>query len=196
MSNQAPDTVELFMRIQKSLRLLQVWLAVLTCGIFFLVMSLPDSPNYWSSQGPPAWVGQGPPAGLPGQSRYVSNSFAAGWDEMGPDDCIAAASAILYCRNETTNNTLTPVVERVVLCKPGAQPPYAVGDRVAPSWPRDTRLEENADYGEGHLVFFAGSPPEITLKCYVHGGRIGAFGDMPLEVFLDKASAAGAAKDG
>lgn len=106
--------------------------------------------------------------------------------ELPFDAQIEVATVIALVRYEPAADGKSKALISEILKKdPAVTFPYAVGDEYGPLsyYPRpDTK------YGEGGVVFFAGSPPAMRRSMSHSEGRISGLGGMPLQLLRQKAA--------
>jgi hypothetical protein len=98
--------------------------------------------------------------------------------DLPPEQMVAKASAILLVSYQPDGERMKAVVAEVLKKEPDVVLHYGPGDelRYLSYYPKagETR-------GEGQVVFMVGSPAEMRSSFSFDAGRIGGFGDMPLE---------------
>lgn len=117
------------------------------------------------------------------QNRQISPP-APEFHELEIDDQIKQASVIALAKFEPAPDGKKKVIITEFLKKePGVTIYYDVGDEYASAsfYPKG-----NADYGDGMVVFFTGSPAQMRMSMTYSGDRIRGLGDLPVELFRKK----------
>ncbi len=107
--------------------------------------------------------------------------------ELTSDEQIKTASVIILAKYEPAQDgKVKAVVSRILKKDDNVIFHYKIGDELtsASYYPR-----ENTSYGDGLVIFFAGSPPSQKMSMSYEGDRIRSLGDMPLELFKNKCDA-------
>ena len=110
--------------------------------------------------------------------------------ELGIDEQIKKASVIALARYErASDGQMKAIVKEFPKKEPDVQLYYSVGDEYRPSsyYPR-----EKTHYGDGVVIFFAGSPATMRMSMTYSGDRIHGLGDIPIELFRKKCREPGA----
>lgn len=121
---------------------------------------------------------------LTGASEIQSDGPS--FDRLTPEEQIKRATAILVTKHEVTNGKPKAVVVEILKQPPDGSLGYAVGDEVpllSSRYGVDT-----ATYGDGDVVFFAGSSNDMRESVSYRNGRIGGFGEMPLTTLRELVS--------
>lgn len=105
-----------------------------------------------------------------------------GFSEWPLERQIKSASAIVVTTYKQEGPKLKCIVTEILKKEPGTVLNYKVGDEYPPGsrYPKD-----NANYGDGQVVFFVGSPAAMRLSLSYWEGRIMGLGDMPLTMLKD-----------
>ncbi|MGH8524511.1 MAG: hypothetical protein ACREXY_09920 [Gammaproteobacteria bacterium] len=103
----------------------------------------------------------------------------AGFHEFPIEQQIRSASAIVLTKYRRDGDRLTSVVAEILKHKPGTTFHYKVGDEYKAVGDRVIRA--NTHYGDGEVVFFAGSPATVRLSASYTNERIGMAGDVLLD---------------
>jgi len=104
--------------------------------------------------------------------------------ELGPEEKIEEASVIVLANyEEGENGKLKVIMKEFLKYVPGTDFYYSLGDEYKSSsfYPR-----ENTNYGDGMVIFFAGSPAFMKSSMTHADGRIRGMGDMPIELIRSK----------
>lgn len=94
------------------------------------------------------------------------------------EEKIQRSSAILLTEHEKEGTKIKAVVSEI-LKRPDTGLNYSVGDEFPDL---SQYAEAGTDFGDGDVVFFSGSANEERESMTYRHGRIGALGDMPLDV--------------
>jgi hypothetical protein len=99
------------------------------------------------------------------------------FDHLSPEQRVQAASVIALTRWERSGSSLRCVITEIL--KQGANTAfyYKVGDELHS---HQQKVRDNTDYGDGEILFFAGSPARLEETAAYRGDRITALGDMPI----------------
>jgi hypothetical protein len=146
--------------------------------IAWLAVSLFVPMAFRSSGSPVATNGEG--ATLASQSQQPVPQFY----ELPVEEQIKRASVIGLARYEPSSDGKKRAVFREFLKKdPNTTIYYDIGDEYpsASYYPND-----GTAYGDGVIVFFVGSPANMTMSMSYAGDRIHSLGDIPLELFRKK----------
>lgn len=104
--------------------------------------------------------------------------------ELSSEEKIQTASVILLAKYEPSQDgKVKAVISQFLKKDDNVSFHYNIGDELVSSsyYPR-----ENISYGDGLVVFFAGSPPSQKMSMSYEGDRIRSLGDMPMELFKSK----------
>ncbi len=108
----------------------------------------------------------------------------SGFSRLSSVEQIRSASVIAFADWHKSGSTLRCIISEIVKKAPDTAFYYKVGDEFR----RGTqRLSKGADYGDGQVVFFTGSPATFQSAVAYRNGRITAMGDMPIAEFRDVA---------
>ena len=122
-------------------------------------------------------------AHVPSQTTVISQPKKQFY-ELSSEEQIKTASVIFLTKYEPAQDgKVKAVVSQILKKDDNVTFHYKIGDEFAPSsyYPR-----ENTSYGDGLVVFFAGSPPSQKMSMSYEGDRIRSLGDMPIELFKNK----------
>ena len=105
------------------------------------------------------------------------------------EDQIAEASAIAIVRYEQAEDgRMKAIIAEIPKRHPDTRFFPAVGDE----YPRASFYPGgDSGRGTGAVIFFEGTPPAMRMMMSVDEGRISGLGDMPIEIFREKAAQAG-----
>ena len=125
------------------------------------------------------------PFGLAGTSLSMSGPYEdefAGFYEWPMEKKIKAASVVAVTIHKNEEGKIKSMISAIPKQSPGTTFAYHVRDEYVPAgrMPR-----ENTFYGDGEVIFFTGSPARMRYSASYTGGRIGGFGDMPLDAFVE-----------
>lgn len=104
--------------------------------------------------------------------------------EMDIEDEIQESSVIVRAEYEPTNDgKMKAIIKEFLKKDPTVKFYYEIGNEhpMSSYYPR-----ENTSYGDGLIIFFAGSPAVMKMSMSYDGGRIGGLGDLPLELLRQK----------
>ena len=130
-----------------------------------------------------------PPEPARTESPALRSSYEAEetpFHELPVEEQIKVATVIALVRYEPAADGKTRALISEILKKdPAVTFRYAIGDEYdeLSYYPRP-----ETKYGEGGVVFFAGSPPAMRRSMSYSQGRILGLGDMPLELLRQKAA--------
>jgi hypothetical protein len=110
--------------------------------------------------------------------RGATDAEGMQFHDLPPEQMVAKASAILLVSYQPDGERMKAVVAEVLKKEPDVVLHYGVGDelRYLSYYPKGGETR-----GEGQVVFMVGSPAEMRSSFSFDAGRIGGFGDMPLE---------------
>jgi hypothetical protein len=108
----------------------------------------------------------------------------SGFSRLSSVEQIRGASVIAFADWHKSGSTLQCMISEIVKKTPGTTFYYKVGDEVRRG---NQRLSEAADYGDGQVLFFTGSPATFQSAVTYRNGHITAMGDMPISEFRDVA---------
>jgi hypothetical protein len=125
------------------------------------------------------------PFGLAETSLSMSVPYRdelAGFHEWPVEEKIKAASVVAVTIHTNEDGKIRSIISAIPKQSPGTTFAYHVGDEYMPAghMPR-----ENTFYGDGEVIFFTGSPARMRYSSSYTDGRIGGFGDMPLDAFVE-----------
>jgi hypothetical protein len=134
-------------------------------------------------------VSFGPP---PDSARTESTTFSSTYEpeetpfhELPVEQQIEVATVIALVRYEpAADGKMRALISEILKKDPAVAFRYSVGDEYGELsyYPRP-----GTKYGDGGVVFFAGSPPAMRKSMSHSQGRIVGLGDMPLELLRQKA---------
>ena len=90
---------------------------------------------------------------------------------------VQAASVIAIGKYQKSGDTLKCMISEILKQKPDAAFYYKIGDEFRPG---SQVMRDNTTYGDGQIIFFAGSPASFRYSCGFTGDRIRGMGGMPL----------------
>ena len=120
---------------------------------------------------------------VPSQT-IVSSQTEKQFYELTSDEQIQIASVIVLAKYvPAKDGKVKAVISQFLKKDNNVIFHYKIGDELVSSsyYPR-----ENTSYGDGLVVFFAGSPPSQKMSMPYDGDRIRSLGDMPMELFKNK----------
>lgn len=95
---------------------------------------------------------------------------------------MSKASAVLLTSNQPSKEGFKSIVAEIVKIEPGTTIEYKVGDEFPHlGGPRHEKDGTTRTYGDGNVVFLAGSPAMMRCAYSFDNGRITGLGDMSLE---------------
>jgi hypothetical protein len=103
---------------------------------------------------------------------------------MSSVEQIRSASVIAFADWQKSGSTLKCIISEIVKKVPDTAFYYKVGDEFRRG---NQRVSGDADYGDGQVLFFTGSPATFQSAVAYRNGRITAMGDMPVSEFRDVA---------
>lgn len=104
--------------------------------------------------------------------------------ELSLDNQIKQASVIAIAKYEKSpDGKMKAIIKEFLKKEPDTTIYYNIGDEYPGSsyYPK-----ENTMYGDGVIVFFAGSPATMKMSMTYSGDRIRSLGDIPIELFKKK----------
>jgi hypothetical protein len=115
-----------------------------------------------------------------GTERTESEAEATRFHDLPPEQMVAKSSAILLVSYQPDGERMKAVVAEVLKKNPDVDLHYGVGDelRYLSYYPKPGEVQVR---GEGQVVFMVGSPAAMRSSFSFDAGRIGGFGDMPLD---------------
>lgn len=117
------------------------------------------------------------PTSLISPGASFTESFP-GFRELPIEAHVRSASVIVLTKYRREGDKLKSVVSEILKHKPGTTFHYQVGDELGSAGDRVVR--ENTRYGDGEVVFLAGSPATVRLSASYTNERIAMAGDLPL----------------
>jgi hypothetical protein len=116
----------------------------------------------------------------PGDGPPVSTQFEyPDFHKLPIEEKVKAASVIAIGRYEQGDGSkLRAIITEILKKTPGTAFYYEMGQEVPSA---SLAIRPNTNYGDGALMFFAGSPAMMRESLAVSNGRISALGDMPLD---------------
>jgi hypothetical protein len=117
----------------------------------------------------------------------VGDEAARPFNELPIEQQIANASVIAVLRYEpATDGKKKAVFVEFLKKDPNATFHYNVGDEYSES---SYYPVQGTSRGDGEVAFFTGSPARTRMTMSYSGSRIGALGDMPLDLLREKCQA-------
>jgi hypothetical protein len=104
------------------------------------------------------------------------------FDTPPPEQRVRSASVIVLAKWERSGSTLRCVISEILKRAPDTAFYYKVGDEYSAL---NQRVRDNADFGEGEVLFFNGSPARLELASAYRGDRITGLGDMPISMLRE-----------
>ena len=104
------------------------------------------------------------------------------FDRLSPEERVHAASVIALAKWQRSGSTLRCVISEIIKQTPDTKFYYKVGDEFSRG---NQRATENADFGDGEILFFTGSPARLEETVAYRGDRITGLGDMPISVLRE-----------
>jgi hypothetical protein len=104
------------------------------------------------------------------------------FDRLSPEQRVQSASIIALAKWQRSGSTLKCVISEIVKQTPGTVFYYKVGDEFRAG---NQRATENADFGDGEILFFTGSPARLELTTAYRDDRITGLGDMPISTLRE-----------
>ena len=98
-------------------------------------------------------------------------------ERRSPESRVQSASVIALSKWETSDSTLRCVVTEILKQAPDTGFHYKVGDEISTL---NQRVRGNADYGDGQVLFFTGSPARLEEATAYRGDRITGLGNIPI----------------
>jgi hypothetical protein len=99
------------------------------------------------------------------------------FERRSPESRIQSASVIALAKWERSDSTLRCVVTEILKQAPDTAFQYKVGDEISTL---NRRVSGNADYGDGQVLFFTGSPAQLEEATVYRGDRITGLGDISI----------------
>lgn len=126
----------------------------------------------------------GPDRAEPPLATTIYSDPGKPFHELGIDEQIAQSSAIALARYERApDGQMKAIVKEFLKKDPGIEIGYNVGDEYVPG---SHYPSSRADYGDGLVIFFGGSPAMMRMSVGYSGDRIRGLGDIPLQLVKDK----------
>jgi hypothetical protein len=104
------------------------------------------------------------------------------FDRLSPEERVQSASVIALGKWQKSGSTLRCVISEILKQTPDTKFYYKVGDEFRAGNQHST---ENADFGDGEILFFTGSPARLELISAYRGDRITGLGDMPISTLRE-----------
>jgi hypothetical protein len=104
------------------------------------------------------------------------------FDRLSPEQRVQAASVIALAKWQKSGSALRCVISEILKQRPNTKFYYKVGDEFRAG---NQRATENADFGDGEILFFTGSPARLELITAYRGDRITGLGDMPISTLRE-----------
>ena len=99
------------------------------------------------------------------------------FDGLSPEQRVQSASVIALARWQRAGSTLRCVISEILKQTPDTKFYYKVGDEFPAG---NQRAVENADFGDGLVLFFTGSPARLEETVAYRHDQITGMGDMPI----------------
>jgi hypothetical protein len=115
--------------------------------------------------------------------RAIS-TVESGFSDFSPGQRIGAATVIALAEWQKSGASLRCVISEIVKQAPNTDFYYKAGDEFQPG---SRRVHGNADFGDGVVLFFTGSPATFEMSVAHRGGRITGMGDMRLADLVELA---------
>ena len=104
------------------------------------------------------------------------------FDRLSPEQRVQSANVIALAKWQKSGSTLKCVISEIVKQTPDTVFYYKVGDEFRAG---NQRATENADFGDGEILFFTGSPARLELITAYRADRITGLGDMPISTLRE-----------
>ena len=104
------------------------------------------------------------------------------FDRLSPEERVHAASVIALAKWQRSGSTLRCVISEILKQTPDTKFYYKVGDEFSRG---NQHTAENADFGDGEILFFTGSPARLEETVAYRHDRITGLGDMPISVLRE-----------
>jgi hypothetical protein len=104
------------------------------------------------------------------------------FDRRTPESRVQSASVIAVAKWERSDSTLRCVVTDILKQAPDTAFYYKVGDEIKTL---NQHITNNADYGDGQILFFTGSPARLEETAAYRGDRVTGLGDIPISNLRD-----------
>jgi hypothetical protein len=104
------------------------------------------------------------------------------FNRLSPEQRVQSASVIALAKWQKSDATLKCVISEILKQTPGTAFYYKVGDEVRAG---NQRATEKADFGDGQVLFFTGSPARLELASAYRDDRITGLGDMPISALRE-----------
>jgi hypothetical protein len=104
------------------------------------------------------------------------------FDRLPPEQRVQSASVIALAKWQRSGSTLRCVISEILKQRPDTVFYYKVGDEFRAG---NQRATENADFGDGEVLFFTGSPARLELATAYRDDRITGLGDMPISTLRE-----------
>jgi hypothetical protein len=105
------------------------------------------------------------------------SAIRSDFDRRSPESRVQSASVIALAKWEKSESTLRCVVTEILKQAPDTAFQYKVGDEISTL---NRRVSGNADYGDGQVLFFTGSPAQLEEATVYRGDRITGLGDISI----------------
>lgn len=119
----------------------------------------------------------------PGRAEFF-HELATPFHELGLDEQIKKSSVIALARYESSpDGKMKAIIKEFLKKDPNVTIYYNIGDEYPSSsyYPK-----ERTSYGDGVIIFFAGSPATMRMSMTYSGDRIRSLGDLPIELLRKK----------
>ena len=113
--------------------------------------------------------------------RSLSITSSA-FNRLSPEERVQSASVIALANWQTSGSTLRCVISEILKQTPGTKFYYKVGDEFRGG---NQRATENADFGDGLVLFFIGAPARLEETVAYRHDRITGLGDMPISTLRE-----------
>ncbi len=126
-----------------------------------------------------------PPDSLP--SSHAFEEPGKQFHELSIEEQIEKSSVIALARYEKSDDgKMKAVITEFLKKDPGVTIYYNIGDEYPGSsyYPNEGTVR-----GDGAIIFFTGSPASMRMAMTYTGNRIGALGDLPVELLRNKCKA-------
>ena len=113
--------------------------------------------------------------------RSVSTAVSE-FSHLSPAKQVQNSTVIALATYQKSGSTLKCVISEILKHAPHTEFYYKVGDEFRTG---NHSATDGADYGDGQVLFFSGSPARLEIAVAVHGDRISGMGDMPISMLRE-----------
>ena len=120
--------------------------------------------------------------------RISDDRSYEGFHDWPLEKQIAGATVIAVCQSKEEDGWVKCIISEILKQAPNTVFHYKVGDEYRHG---GHAVTPGADYGDGQIIFFTGSPATFRYSTSFAHGRARGLGDMPLEKLKEMITNAG-----